>query len=85
MKSITLPDIQPNNRYLFQWYFEQLGGKFYPQELLELNDCLYRNLYKYKYLVNFDIDEVIIPKNSYNWSELIQEINVKIFKNSSLY
>ncbi len=75
-KPLTLPNIQPNFRHLFQWYFDQIGGKFWPQELAELNDCLYRNLYKYEYLGVFDIDEIIVPKNAYNWSQMISEIKV---------
>jgi hypothetical protein len=75
-KPLTLPDIQPNFRHLFQWYYNQIDAYFWPQELLELNDCLYRNLYKYEYLAIFDIDEIIVPQNAYNWSQLISEIKV---------
>ncbi len=75
-KPLTLPDIQPNSRHLFQWYFNKIGAKFWPQELLELNDCLYRNLYQYEYLAVFDIDEIIVPKNAYNWSQMMSEIKV---------
>ncbi len=75
-KPLTLPDIQPNSRHLFQWYYTQLISKFWPQELLELNDCLYRNLYNYEYLAIFDIDEIIVPQNAYNWSQLMSEIKV---------
>ncbi len=75
-KPFTLSDIQPNFRHLYQWYFDKIDWKFWPQELVELNDCLYRNLYKYEYLAVIDIDEIIVPKNAYNWSQMISEIQV---------
>jgi hypothetical protein len=53
-----------------------------PMEFIELNDCFYRNLYNYEYLVTIDIDKVIVPVNAYNWSELIEKI--KIFLKSNL-
>lgn len=42
-------------------------------EIIPLNDCLCRNMYKYDYVAVFDIDEVIIPLGKLrNWRELAQ-------------
>ncbi|KAK9497191.1 hypothetical protein O3M35_004556 [Rhynocoris fuscipes] len=40
-------------------------------ELIPYNDCLYRNMYKYEYLVLLDIDEIIMPLKVGNWRELM--------------
>ena len=38
-------------------------------------DCLYRNLYHYKYIALLDIDEVIMPLgNTSNWAELMAKV-----------
>lgn len=36
-----------------------------------LNDCMYRNMFRYKYLAVIDFDEFIIPKISMKWSSMI--------------
>ncbi len=48
------------------------------QEVLEINDCFYRNMYNYEYIAIFDVDEYIIPVNFYNWSQLIDEFKVNL-------
>lgn len=37
-----------------------------------LNDCLYRNMYKYTYLLFIDLDEFVIPRSSYTIPELLE-------------
>ena len=37
-----------------------------------MNDCLYRNLYRVKYLGMYDLDEVIVPQKHYSWHEMIE-------------
>ncbi|XP_018782772.1 PREDICTED: uncharacterized protein LOC108965057 [Bactrocera latifrons] len=42
-------------------------------ELIPLNDCFYRNMYKYDYIVIIDIDEVIMPVGIHrSWSDVAQ-------------
>ena len=45
-------------------------------QLAALNDCLYRNRHKTKYLAFLDIDEFIIPKQNdvYSWSEMLKRL-----------
>lgn len=57
----------PNHRVEIH-YFGQLAA---------LNDCLYRNRYKSKYLVYQDLDEFIIPYKHSNWHELINSTGAK--------
>jgi hypothetical protein len=37
-----------------------------------LNDCLYRNLYRYRYVVCTDIDEMIVPTVDKNYTAMLQ-------------
>jgi hypothetical protein len=39
-----------------------------------LNDCLYRGMYKHKYLAFFDIDEFLFPKKHKNLIDLMKEV-----------
>ena len=41
-----------------------------------LNDCLYRNLYRYKKIIVTDFDEMIVPRTHGNYSALISAIDV---------
>ena len=44
-----------------------------------LNDCMYRNMYRYKYSVTIDLDELIVPNRFDNYSatiRLLEEKNV---------
>ncbi|XP_054728826.1 uncharacterized protein LOC129237884 [Anastrepha obliqua] len=42
-------------------------------EIIPLNDCLYRNMYKYEYIVVLDVDEVIMPVGEQrSWADLVQ-------------
>jgi len=42
-----------------------------------LNDCMMRNIYRYRYVVVVDFDEIIIPRSHHNYSQLVQHINLK--------
>ena len=47
---------------------------------ISFNDCLYQNMYKYKYIALLDIDEAIVPLgNTSNWSELMEEVGKENF------
>jgi hypothetical protein len=43
--------------------------------LAGVNDCVYRNMYKVRYLVLCDLDELIIPEKGLNWHELLLKID----------
>ncbi|XP_041375172.1 uncharacterized protein LOC121388038 [Gigantopelta aegis] len=50
------------------------GGKsevHYFAQLASLNDCVYRNLHRSKYLVYEDLDEVIMPRQARNWTAFL--------------
>ena len=42
-----------------------------------LNDCLYRNMGHYKFVVFSDLDEYLIPRRHRNWHEFFDDIDKK--------
>ena len=38
------------------------------------NDCFFRNIYKYKYVVILDTDEIIIPNTVLHWKDMVKVI-----------
>ena len=41
------------------------------------NDCLYRNMYRYKYIFSVDLDEIIVPQGTYsNYYEIAKQLNL---------
>ena len=47
-------------------------------ERLAVNDCFLRNMQKYKYIANLDIDEIIVPQNFSTWSEMMETVSKKV-------
>ena len=42
---------------------------------VSVHDCVYRNMYKVRYLVLCDIDEFIMPVQGLNWNDLLPKID----------
>ena len=40
-----------------------------------LNDCMYRNAYRYKHMVVIDFDEFIVPQKHTNYTEMMKAID----------
>ena len=83
---ISLPGHQPNIQLLQHLYLKSKVNNKRQNELIPYNDCLYRNIYRYKYIALLDIDEVIMPLgDSNNWSDLmkkVEQVSLKV-KNES--
>ncbi|ALC48594.1 CG11384 [Drosophila busckii] len=42
-------------------------------ELIPYNDCFYRNMYRHDYMLNVDIDEIVLPLGKLrSWQQLVQ-------------
>lgn len=75
---ITLPGYQPNIPGLIHMYLKKKLVNKRQNELIPYNDCLYKNMYKYKYIVIKDVDEVIMPKGQYIlWKDLMDDVYQK--------
>ncbi|KAJ7308021.1 hypothetical protein JRQ81_008521 [Phrynocephalus forsythii] len=46
----------------------------YYGQMTALNDCLYRNMYKSKYVLLNDIDEIILPVKYPNWRSMMRDL-----------
>ncbi|XP_013413101.1 glycosyltransferase family 92 protein F13G3.3-like [Lingula anatina] len=49
-------------------------GVYYYAKLAAVQDCLYRNMHKFKYIVFMDTDEVIVPRNTRVWMKMIKSL-----------
>ena len=56
---------------IVQWNEQVVHLHYHGQSLL-LQDCLYRNMYRVKYLTFIDLDEMIFPVISKNWMDMLQ-------------
>ena len=58
--------------------WENLYSKLhYGGQRILLNDCLYRNMKRVKYVVYSDLDEVIYPVSSDNWIDMLKMLEKK--------
>lgn len=71
---LTLPGGQPNAPVFQHEFLKHNMGFKRRNEILPYNDCLYKNLYSYKYVVLLDTDEIIIPVNDPDWVSLMEKI-----------
>lgn len=71
---ITLPGGQPNIPGFQHLYLTKKVNHKRQNELIPYNDCLYKNMYRYEYIVLLDIDEVIMPKKVSNWRQLMDTV-----------
>lgn len=77
---ITLPGGQPNIPAFQHMYLSKKTNSKRQNELIPYNDCLYRHMYEYEYLVLLDVDEVIMPVQDTTWQELLKRIMPKALK-----
>ena len=67
---LTLVGDQPNVPSQRSLYLQRALWQKRRNELVPYNDCLYRNIYKYNFVIPIDIDEVIIPVKHLTWSQV---------------
>ena len=56
---------------------QDIANSHYYAESVCITDCLYRNMYRVKYLVFTDLDEIIVPQKHRNWGEMMLAIDRK--------
>ncbi|XP_032993960.1 uncharacterized protein LOC117040349 [Lacerta agilis] len=72
-----------------EWHFTNDGTQIgYYGQIAALNDCVYRNMYRSRYVLLNDIDEIILPIQHLDWKTLMQnlekqnpEIGIFLFEN----
>ncbi|CAL8332401.1 unnamed protein product [Boreogadus saida] len=53
------------------------GQLHYYGQLVALSDCVYRNMYRSRYLGLHDMDELILPRSVDSWTELLPRLELK--------
>ncbi|KAA0183257.1 hypothetical protein HAZT_HAZT008750 [Hyalella azteca] len=82
---ITLPAYQPNIKGLRHMYLLNRVTNQYQNELIPYNDCLYKNMYRYKHIALLDIDEIIMPKgNNILWKDLLENVVKKALEKEKI-
>lgn len=71
---VTLPGGQPNLPALQHMYLKKKTTHKRQMELVPYNDCLYRNLYSYRWVALLDVDEVIVPLREDDWPGLLRGV-----------
>ncbi|KAH8385176.1 hypothetical protein KR200_011429 [Drosophila serrata] len=75
LRPLTLANGMPRLRHYQHLLLQKRKLEKRLNELIPYNDCFYRNLYRHDFLVNVDIDEVIMPKgDSRNWQQLVHKV-----------
>ena len=66
---LQLHQIQPPDfaRHVKNRYAADLGMR------LALNDCMYRNMYRYRYIVVVDLDEILVPLQHRSYQQLMAQ------------
>ncbi|XP_063854098.1 uncharacterized protein LOC135096507 isoform X2 [Scylla paramamosain] len=82
LKSLTLPGDQPNDRDLLDIYLKHKVVNKRQNEVIPYNDCLYRNMNRYKFIVLLDTDEIIMPRTTQNWETLMKKIAPEVMSGS---
>ncbi|KAJ6652643.1 hypothetical protein lerEdw1_011238 [Lerista edwardsae] len=60
------------------WQYSMDGKDIgYYGQITALNDCIYRNMYKTKYVLLNDIDEIILPIKYWNWKTMMRALQKK--------
>ncbi|XP_075041911.1 glycosyltransferase family 92 protein ZK381.2-like isoform X2 [Mixophyes fleayi] len=67
--------IQKYMRASEKWYYEKNDKEIgYYGQIASLNDCLYRNMYRSKFVLLNDIDEIILPFQHQTWDSMMESL-----------
>ena len=85
----SLPDTQPNDPVLINMLMYQARDphvQIWRDETISINDCFLKNMNMYRYIVNIDNDEVIVPENKTGatWVEMMEVVE-NITENEACY
>ncbi|KAJ8414616.1 hypothetical protein AAFF_G00038180 [Aldrovandia affinis] len=64
---------------------ESPGDLHYYGQIPALNDCIYRNMYRTKYLFLNDPDEIILPLRNVTWHEFLRTLEEQYSSDVSFY
>lgn len=85
---LTLPGDQPNDPKARSSYLKRAVWQKRRNEIVPYNDCLYKNMYLFEYIIPLDIDEVIMPVKRYTWTKMLSDYrkeSPQVFKKTSSF
>lgn len=71
---MTLPAGYPNEPFLRHQFIKTRHTAKIVQELIPYNDCFYRHMHQYDYILLLDIDEVFVPAKGISYQDTIRLI-----------
>ncbi|XP_075042228.1 beta-1,4-galactosyltransferase galt-1-like isoform X2 [Mixophyes fleayi] len=63
--------LRPDHKWLYSANGKDIG---YYGQMTTLNDCIYRNMYRTKFVVLNDIDEIILPFKHQTWDSMVESL-----------
>jgi len=60
------------------WNIPHKIGAHYHGQNMCIQDCAYRNMHRVKYLIYTDLDEIIVPQQHPNWSEMMEKLDQEL-------
>ncbi|XP_022219189.1 uncharacterized protein LOC111071943 [Drosophila obscura] len=73
LRPLTLANGMPRLRHYQHMLLQQRRLVKRLNELIPYNDCFYRNMYRHDYLLNVDVDEVIMPLGEQrSWQQVVE-------------
>jgi len=61
--------------YSSECVFNIMAGLHYNGQIICITECLYRAMYRTRYLTSQDLDELIVPMKVRSWSDMMAELN----------
>lgn len=81
---LSLPGTVPNSPALRHLFLKKEAVQRRQLEVIPYNDCFYKHMYEYRYIVLLDTDEVIIPSRG-NWHDLLKLLEEQDPTNNHFY
>lgn len=81
---LTLPGGYPNLPPLRHLVLSKLITQRRQMEVIPYNDCFYKHMYEYDYVVLLDTDEIIMPRSG-DWNDLIKRLERDPHKTSAFF
>lgn len=85
VSKLSLPGNQPNAYGLLHMYLKAKITHKRQNELIPYNDCLYKNMNMYKFIVLLDTDEFIMPRSFRTWHGLLKKIAPEVMLEQKHY
>lgn len=70
-----LPGDLPNTIVELRGFLSKSTWQKRRSEILPYNDCFYKNMYGYKFVIPIDLDEIIVPVLHNSWAEVMEYVN----------